>query len=293
MPDISFPIGSTLKKIRANKGYTQKQISDDTMARSTYTKFETGAISPTLSKYLAILDHMDMSHEEFIYISNEYQLGEKETVKALFKQLERHVDEQVVDEIIEKGEQLLQGRYDQLTLDMVNACRGYKVLLAERDLAKAQDFAQKVWERLEQVDKSYLSELHLLNSILYLFNSETAAFLTDQAIACLDQYAECEEVKTLKISFLLHLTNVLLLDKKYEQALSYVEQMEAACDNAKYPLMWATALIRKEVCLTKIDSSAQPGLIEKAVRVFESLEKPELVDLVQKDPETFWNMYTQ
>lgn len=289
----SFSIGATLKKIRENKGYTQKEISDDTMARSTYTKFEKNDITPTLSKYMAILDHMDMSHEEFIYILNEHELGEKETILYLFKKLEKYPSSALIDEIIEKGEGLVQNRYDQLTLDILNACRGYKIILEEQDLTKAKVYAQKVWDRLETLDNWYLAEMRILNSILYLFDSETAASLTNRAIANLDRYPHLDEAASLKISFLLHVTNLLMLEKNYEEALFYIKQMGDATCSTDYPIMWATALIRKEVCLTKLGDASDLGLIEKAKRVFDSLDKPKLREWVENDPENFYNLYAK
>ncbi|MBM6615383.1 helix-turn-helix transcriptional regulator [Desemzia sp. RIT804] len=284
-------IGATLKKIRENKGYTQKEISDDTMARSTYTKFERNDITPTLSKYLAILDHLDMPHEEFLYLLNDYTLGEKETILYLFKQLEKKLDLALLDEIIEKGEQLVQERYDQLILDILNACRGYKVLFQENDLSKAKKHAKKAWERLETLDYWYLTELHVLNSILYVFDSEAAVMLTEQALSNLKRYTHFEEAATLKISFLLHLTNLLMMDKKYAEALPYLEQMEAASRDSQNLIMWATALVRKEVCLTETGDTTEHGLINKAIQLFELLDKKELKSLVEKDPENFYNLY--
>lgn len=292
MIDINVPIGSTLKKIRENKGYTQKEISDHTMARSTYTKFENDDITPTLSKYLAILDHMDMSHEEFIYLLNDFELGQKETILYLFKQLDKNPTLELVYEIIEKGETLVKERYDQLILDILNACRGYAVLFEEQNLAKAKDYAQEVWNRMETLDKWYLAELHIINSILYLFDSDTAALLTERALESLTHYQHLDEVKNLKISFLLHLTNLLMMDQKYEQALFYIKQMETESARMDYAVMLATALVRKEVCMKKIGDTSESGLIDRAVHIFDSLNKQNLKELVLKDPENFLNLYS-
>jgi len=292
MTDMKVPIGSTLKKIRENKGYTQKEISDHTMARSTYTKFENDDITPTLSKYLAILDHMDMSHEEFSYLLNDFELGQKEMILYLFKQLEKNPTHELVNEIIEKGETLVQERYDQLILDILNACRGYAVLFEGQDLATAKKYAQKVWDRMETLDKWYLAELHIINSILYLFDSDTAALFTERALETLVQYPHLEEALVLKTSFLLHLTNLLMMDQKYEQALFYIKQMEIECSRLDYPVMLAAALVRKEVCMKKIGDDSEPGLIDQAIRIFDSLNKQNLKELVEKDPENFFNLYS-
>lgn len=286
-----MPIGYTLKKIRENKGYTQKQISDGKMARSTYTKFEKNAISPTLPKYLAVIDHMDISHDEFMYILQDYRLGEKEHILRLFKKLEKRLTPALLDEIIEKGEELVKERYDQLILDILNACRGYKVLLEEHDLAKAKEYAEKVWDRMSLLDNWYLAELHVINSILYLFDSETAAAFTDRAVKILSRYEDFNEAVTLRNSFLLHVTNLLMMDKKYEQALSYLQLLETSNVLLECPILWGVTLIRKEVCLTKMGDFSEKGLIEKAVQLFECLDQPDLAQFARVNPEDVYNLY--
>lgn len=288
-----IPIGSTLKKIRENKGYTQQQISDEKMARSTYTKFENDAISPTLPKYLAIIDHMDISHNEFMYILHDYHLGEKDYILHLFKKLEKCPSLELLDEIIEKGEILVRERYDQLVLDILNASRGYKVLLEEHDLKKAKGYAEKVWERMATLDNWYLAELHVINSILYLFDSETAVAFTDRAVKILSKYKDFDEAVTLRNSFLLHVTNLLMMDKKYEQALTYLNILEAANIMLECPILWGITLIRKEVCMTKIGDLSEPGLIKKAVQLFDCLNQPDLARYAEENPENVYNLYAR
>ena len=288
-----IPIGSTLKKIRENKGYTQKQISDEKMARSTYTKFENDTISLTLPKYLAVIDHMDISHEEFMYILHDYHLGEKEYILHLFKKLEKRPTPALLDEIIEKGEALVQDRYDQLVLDILNACRGYKALLEEHDLEKAKGYAEKVWERMATLDNWYLAELHVINSILYLFNSETAVAFTDRAVKILSKYKDFDEAVTLQHSFLLHVTNLLMMDKKYEQALVYLRLLDNSNVMLECPILWGVTLIRKEVCMTKIGDFSEPGLIHKAIQLFECLNQPDLARYAKENPETVYNLYAR
>ena len=288
-----IPIGSTLKKIRENKGYTQKQISDEKMARSTYTKFEKDAISPTLPKYLAIIDHMDMSHDEFMYILQDYRLGEKEYILHLFKKLEKHPTLELLNDIIEKGEALVKDHYDQLVLDILNASRGYKVLLEEHDLEKAKGYAEKVWERMATLDNWYLAELHVINSILYLFDSETAVAFTERALKILFKYEKCDEAIPLRHSFLLHVTNLLMMDKKYEQALVYLRLLDNSNVMLECPILWGVTLIRKEVCMTKIGDLSEPGLINKAIQLFECLNQPDLARYAKENPETVYNLYAR
>lgn len=84
-----------------------------------------------------------------------------------------------------------------------------------------------------------------------------------------------------------------MMDQKYEQALFYIKQMETESARMDYAVMLATALVRKEVCMKKVDDTSEPGLIDRAVRIFDSLDKQNLKESVLKDPENFLNLYSQ
>ncbi|WP_080146467.1 helix-turn-helix domain-containing protein [Marinilactibacillus piezotolerans] len=75
MSDTFYNLGKILRTIRENKGYTQQEVADHEMSRSNYTKLEKNEINPNVVKYLAILDHMDIQHDELSFILNGIQTG--------------------------------------------------------------------------------------------------------------------------------------------------------------------------------------------------------------------------
>ncbi len=44
--------------------------------------------------------------------------------------------------------------------------------------------------------------------------------------------------------------------------------------------------------MKKIGDDSEPGLIDQAIRIFDSLNKQNLKELVEKDPENFFNLYS-
>ncbi|WP_225744022.1 helix-turn-helix domain-containing protein [Marinilactibacillus sp. Marseille-P9653] len=195
MSDRYYHLGKVLKAIRENKGYTQQEVSDSTMSRSNYTKLEKDEINPNVVKFLAILDYMDMHHDEYSFILNDYSLNDKDTVLHLFKEMEQFPDISYVKDLINAANKLLEKRYDHMTEDVLNIAHAYYCLIEKNSLAEAQQYAKNIWDRLKKLDKFYLSEFHLLNGILYYFELETAVSLTDKALEELEKYYSLKKLK--------------------------------------------------------------------------------------------------
>lgn len=66
-------IGETLKNIRLSLGLTQSQVCKNIMSQSNYSKVEKGDIEISFPKMIVILNCLDMSVDEFMYIENGYK----------------------------------------------------------------------------------------------------------------------------------------------------------------------------------------------------------------------------
>ena len=69
--------GDVLKEIRIDRGYSQQYVADGIMGQSAYSKVERSEIEPTFRKWLAILEKLNISVEEFRYILNKDSLTQK------------------------------------------------------------------------------------------------------------------------------------------------------------------------------------------------------------------------
>ncbi|MFP8918411.1 helix-turn-helix domain-containing protein [Enterococcus innesii] len=75
--------GKTIKKIRKDKGLKQKDICQDIVTISYYSRIERGISLPTIDVFLKIIDNLNVSIEEFIFIHHNYQ--KKPTNKIWFE----------------------------------------------------------------------------------------------------------------------------------------------------------------------------------------------------------------
>lgn len=69
--------GDVLKEIRIDRGYSQQYVADGIMGQSAYSKVERSEIEPTFRKWLAILEKLNISVEEFRYNLNKDSLTQK------------------------------------------------------------------------------------------------------------------------------------------------------------------------------------------------------------------------
>ncbi|TKI47431.1 helix-turn-helix domain-containing protein [Lysinibacillus tabacifolii] len=67
-------LGNTFRKLRLHKGYSLNNTAKDIMSVSHLSKFERDETGITVSKLLLLLNRINVSFEEFIYINNEFKV---------------------------------------------------------------------------------------------------------------------------------------------------------------------------------------------------------------------------
>ncbi|MFC6464513.1 helix-turn-helix domain-containing protein [Marinilactibacillus sp. GCM10026970] len=292
MSELYYHLGKVLKIIRQNKGYTQQEVSDSTMSRSNYTKLEKDEINPNVVKFLAILDYMDMHHDEYAFILNDYSLNDKDTVLYLFKEMEQFPDISYVKDLIDAANKLLEKRYDHMTEDVLNIAQAYYCLIEKNSLADARKYAESIWDRLKNLDKFYLSEFHLLNGILYYFELETAVSLTDKALEELEKYYCFKEAEELRLSFLSHISCLLISHEQYELALKYTDQLITKSKSDNKVLSFGAALVRKGMCLKGLNKEKESqDSYNLAIELFNVIGREDLSKQTREDPKLVYNPY--
>ncbi|SFB99577.1 hypothetical protein SAMN04488102_102138 [Alkalibacterium subtropicum] len=275
-----------------NKGYTQEDIADSKMSRSNYTKVENDEINPNIVKFFAILDHMDMSVDEFSYILNDYSLNDKEHILYLFKNMAQSPPPSYLQNLIQLSHDLLSKRDDHMVSDVLNLSLGYYALLQDHDLERAKEHAGKVWNRLKKLDKFYLAEYHLLNRMLYFFELETAVSMTNKALDDLQLYQMFKEADDLRLSYLSNMASILIDNKQHSRAMVYVEHLIEESKQGYHLIDLASALVRKGMILRETgDTEASEITFSSAVEMFSFMELEDYVTRTLQDPKTVHNPF--
>ncbi|MBC1594014.1 helix-turn-helix domain-containing protein [Listeria seeligeri] len=58
-------IGDTIKYIRVNKQYSQKNVSTSIISRTSLSKIENNMLNPTFAKLIPIINNLDVDFDEF------------------------------------------------------------------------------------------------------------------------------------------------------------------------------------------------------------------------------------
>ena len=281
--------GDVLKEIRIDRGYSQHYVAEGIMGQSAYSKIERSEMEPSFRKWLAILEKLNVSVDEFRYILNTKNLTTKEKIINEFFALNyNHLDDLRLfkDEIVA----FLKEEEDYLLKDIFYACESLIILNTTQNVEEAQSFAKKIWERLEKFDRWYLLDIRLINTILFIFPVDVAVHIGERATKQLIPYNNLKEADILLINIEVNLAVLLIGEQKYPEALSYLEKVIPLCKKHQKYSQLAIAYARKGIILQKtgkMDEGSEH--IEKAYSILNAIEDRKLIDDLGKELSHYLN----
>ncbi|MGA9519009.1 MAG: helix-turn-helix domain-containing protein [Trichococcus sp.] len=282
--------GDVLKEIRMDRGYSQQYVAEGILGQSAYSKIERSEMEPTFRKWLAILEKLNISVDEFRYILNQESLTAKEKlINAFFSLNYNHLDdlELLKDEIIA----YLKENEDYLLRSLYYACESLIVLTATQNLEKAQLYAKKIWERMEKFDKWYLSDIRLINTILFIFPIDVAVHIGERVTKQLVPYQNLKEAEILMINIDVNLAVLLIDDQNYPEALPYLEKVIPLCKKYQQYNQLAIAYARKGIILQKTGEIEEGSKsIAKAYAILNAIEDAKLIGNLEKEVSHYLNM---
>ncbi|MFD1900798.1 helix-turn-helix domain-containing protein [Enterococcus termitis] len=73
--------GEIIKKIRKDKGYTQKEVYTGVVSKTFYSDFEAGKYSVEIVKFQELINNLGISYEEFEYFRNQNTMNEEKSLE--------------------------------------------------------------------------------------------------------------------------------------------------------------------------------------------------------------------
>ena len=275
-------LGNSFKEIRINKGYTQRYMANNILNQSSYSKIEKKSVDLTVTKYIQLLEKLDMEHEEFQFIANGYEYKSKAKLIKTFFNL-KHNDANSLKAIKKEAEDYLSLHDDKLIQDIIIVCEGLIILAETSDMQLARGYVNKVWERLEKFDNWYLTELSLINTILFIFPIETAIHITKKALKQLEKYQDYEGTGNLVFNFRFNLVLLLLDNKRYEAGLEVVEEVILLCKKNRFYYQMAICYARKGILLANLKENNSEEYYQKAFQLLDIIEENDMKIEVEKE----------
>ncbi|TYS32982.1 helix-turn-helix domain-containing protein [Bacillus pumilus] len=275
-------IGRTMRSIRKNKGYTQHYVSSGLLSQSAYSKFELHRIDILASSYMALLEKVDVSLDEFYYIMNDFQYTRRQKfINDFFNTTFNHPDK--LRQLIMESEKLLSNSRDQLISDIQCICTALIVLNETGSIEQARNHVDTVWERLSKHENWYLVDIRLINSLLFIFPIETAMHISRNALKRLNNYKNFQDAYKIEINIRVNFSLLLIKYSKFKSALDVLEAAIPLCKKHGAYREMAICYGRKGICLKNLNMVSYEEYTEKATKVLRILEEKKLEEMLNKE----------
>lgn len=273
--------GKTFKKIRTSKNYSQKDVNENVMHQTSYSKFELGKTDVTFEKFETLLNNLEVSYEEFLFIHNGYCYSNREEIINKFNDL-KFIEVSKLHEIISLAEKYLKDQGDRYLADILAISKAFLILKETEEFEKPREYAEEVWARLQKLNRWYLSDLKLINSILFLFPISTAITITEFAIKQALKYKDFNDYRKLILPFKFNLVHMLIRENRVKEAFIVNEEVIQEAKELRVYIQIAISLLRKGIMLE--NSSNQSKIhVEKAFQISELLEDPMLNEQLKNE----------
>lgn len=270
--------GKTLKKIRESLSFTQTDISAGIMSQSNYSKVENGEIDIPFTKMVDLLDQLGMTIDEFLYIHRDYTKNPGKQLSRL-NHLKPGDHMKIIENIDELKTITNPTQREEELLAIFEALHS----ISNNEYQTADEQVAMIWERLKKHDTWYLYDIRLVNSILYLFPTETAGSIVDLILKRLEEYKNLGNIRKLSGNLQINYLLLLIKNREYQTALDIVENLiHFSMDHYLYSHL-AASYVRKEILLENLNMKNPNYYYEKGFEVLEVTNNQKMIQELKKE----------
>lgn len=282
-------LGSTIKKIRQNKGYTQKDVIGGLFSQSTYSNFESEKSDIHLTSFVHLLSQFQLTMEELRYIHNGNQYDTATDIIRSFFRLPYNSKKDIMKVISSIDNYFSKGNENIFLKELRCICEALLIVEISGDLEKAREKVNIVWQRISRFDQWYLMDIKFVNVILYFFEYEVAINITDKLLERLKTYKNFEESIKLTFSLTLNLSLILIKNGSYIEALDRLEKLlEDYLQEIPYRSL-AVCYNRMAICYSFISKENEMTYVRKIDTLLEIYEDSTFKQIVKLE----FNKYCQ
>lgn len=217
--------GTLIKKIRLEKGLSQKDIYEGIMTRQTYYLIESNSSMPSFDKFLLILEKLFITVDEFLNLLDSEHFP---TEKTLYHELTKIIfnkNQNELSTLIKKTNQLYKKTNNTKYFHLKLIAQAMFYIHFEKKHFTKMDRLEKLMapikDYLTGIDSWYLYELKLLNNTLYCFTLDEAIALVTLISKKIEALSQTEEYQDIKLRIYLNLSFLCLKHKSYQSALHF------------------------------------------------------------------------
>ena len=278
--------GKILKRIRLEKGLTQKELSAGILSRSHLSELENGNYYCSFDKFLQLLRRLNVSLHEFDLCLKEsiYQedFQRKIKIEAAVNAHDIAEMKRLLAEFPIVDEKNVRMRHEKLLLEaLIEYHQNHQIMNLTR--------YQEILDYLSKVSEWGMYELNLLANFLFIFDIDTLPLITQQIYKKANKKNASDEYTYLYLRLLINLSDFYLKNLDY-QTCQEIAQQAIAIAYQKNNLFELT-LAKIHFYLADILKTQQihPNL-PLYCQYLESIGLVELSQMIQKDIHYYTNI---
>ena len=169
---MRYDFGKVYKEIRESKGLTQEEVCGNVLSRTSLSKFESGKATPKYENMEFLLRQINMSFEEFEYICHLYKPSQRTEIMQTYLNTSSIFGTSSLVNLFETCQDYLKIRHD-LPIEEIRDMLEVVIYIRQHGTGQlsiqVEQTVKKLWEKIEEQDTWYESDLKILNTILFSF----------------------------------------------------------------------------------------------------------------------------
>ena len=281
-------IGTALKKLRVGKNISRQELVKGIMSTNHYFKIENNENNISLDKFIAIISRLNVTFNEFAYVTNDYKNNEKKAISASITELYYSQENKVTTL------KTLQKKCDSLFQQSNDVFYQHHSILISAIINDFQLDARNIdilTKYFLQIKDCSLYEIKIFANFAYLFETDVLVTLSKKILKGFLKFEEFEETNKDYIFFLLNLVNVFHVRVEPKIAVQYIQLATQHISSKDFfPLTILKYHQGINLILNK-DLSGKP-IVEDALLIFEKLNS-HFHTLYKNEYESYLNLYDQ
>ncbi|MBP1041723.1 hypothetical protein I6N95_11955 [Vagococcus sp. BWB3-3] len=200
--------GVTVRKLRQDKGFLQKEIYEGVVAKSFAIRFEKGEVMLQYDTFLTVLEALNVSQEEFHFIHRGYQGKKEKTIWIEFAKAANANNKRQLEEIYQQYraskvvfERVVAYLANILLVYQAYSADDYQNHLNHQEVLYLQDYLLKK-------ESWTLDEMNIFTSCYFIFDQKIKQLLMKSCYNSLRKYQEypnyIERMTNLLSNYIIH-----------------------------------------------------------------------------------------
>ncbi|MHA6530506.1 helix-turn-helix domain-containing protein [Paenibacillus sp. BAC0078] len=266
-------LGKTIQQIRKSKGLNQSMLARGIMSRSNLSRFEGGKYFPGYDKLILLLDKLEMSLEELLFLHQDLTQPLKRTLHLTLVEAGNRYEFERVRALSYECHALYEETGTEAFYHLYLLGQGFLLQHHQEDqIRRLSEIADYIKPYLLGVETWYLYEFKLLNNFLFTLSSDDAIFFGQRAVREFDKYHFLAESKTIQQHLLQNISRICLDERNYEKSLFFLGKALPSADKTNLLYDKIVTLIYYEITVICLKISKDTAKLISYLGILKELD---------------------